>query len=181
MLTPGDIIKRLQEDFSLRIEDQKVISMLNSLELRIALDILRKKKTAVFPLSRDADRIQIPGITEVSYVYINGKEIPKRRAAEPNGYYIENGAIVFESIRGACDVRVEYIETPEPISFENFKIYPLSLGKENEEVYIFHILSRVALMQDDIEKLNNYSILYANAMEKITVNRNACGSFKNIW
>lgn len=65
---------------------------------------------------------------------------------------------------------------------ENFGSAPLSLDDGHIEVYIYHILSKEAVLQGDIVRLNNFSTLYNSALSNLfseKQNRNL--SFKNIW
>ncbi len=57
----------------------------------------------------------------------------------------------------------------------------LSLGSEHSEVYMYHILSREALMHDDIDRLNNFSTLYAKSLSKVACKNTSTARFKNIW
>ncbi len=172
MLTPKDIIDRVKEEFSCTLKEQKLIDMINALELKLALDVIKKKN--VINISGQ-NRVMLPqtcgGVTRV----MADNRCLKRNA----DYKIEAGEIV---LKGSSEnVRIEYIEIPKAFTLLDYSDRQLSLGEENAEVYIFHILSREALICEDIERLNNFSQLYASALKNLSIIKESSSNFKNLW
>lgn len=65
---------------------------------------------------------------------------------------------------------------------DNLSSDTLSLGDEYAEVYIYHILSKEAILQGDIARLNTYSALYNTALQDLfSENQERKISFKNLW
>lgn len=74
------------------------------------------------------------------------------------------------------------IDAAQTFSYDNLSTASLSLGDEYIEIYIYHILSKEAILQGDIVRLNNFSTLYNAALGNLfseKQNRNI--SFKNLW
>ncbi len=65
---------------------------------------------------------------------------------------------------------------------QNTETQTLTLPEENAEVYIFHILSREAFEQNDIERFNNLSTLYSEALAFVLETQKTSGcAYKNVW
>ena len=74
------------------------------------------------------------------------------------------------------------IEKAEFFTPENMDTATLSLGNEYVEVYIYHVLSKEAILQGDITRLNTYSALYNAALQNLfSENQSRKISFKNLW
>jgi len=171
MLTPKNIIDRLKEEFSCNLREQKLIDMINALEIKLALDVIKKKVV----LKASGKRISLPELCgAVTCVLADGRRLKGNR-----DYVISAGELVLNS---ECEnVKIEYIEIPKAFSISDYSERALLLGEQNAEVYIFHLLSREALICEDIERLNNYSELYANALKNLSIIKESFSNFKNIW
>lgn len=172
MLTPKDIIDRVKEDFSCTLSEERLIDMLSSFEIKLALEVIKKKG---FIRVSGQKRVSLPrncgGVTSVMMGNICLKK--------DEHYTLRAGELVFN--KGYDDIKIEYLEIPKPFSVSDFSERALSLGEQNAEVYIFHLLCREALICEDIERLNNYSELYAEALKSLSVVRESTSNFKNIW
>lgn len=73
------------------------------------------------------------------------------------------------------------ISSPQSFSPLNAAEISLSLSSEHSEVYIYHILSREALLKDDIDRLNNFSTLFATAIGQVPRVDFTAAKFKNVW
>ena len=186
MATPKQLIERLREDYDLTLQDQKIVSMINSLEARLCLDVLRPKDILKVELAGGENKISLP--FDVSYVLavsISGNQIRKSCANFPYGFRALGNDILFDFTPSRGTVVIEYIKMPKPFTQEDFESRQLLLSDEFLEIYIYHILSREALLCDDIERLNNYSAIYSAQLKTLCegIYNNFGGSFSffNVW
>lgn len=172
MLTPKDIIDRVKEDFSCSLSEERLIDMLSAFEIKLALEVIKKKG---FIRVSGQKRVSLPhncgGVTRV----MMGNTCLKK----DEHYKLLAGEVVLNE--GYDNIKIEYLEIPSAFSISDFSERALSLGEQNAEVYIFHLLCREALICEDIERLNNYSELYAEALKSLSVVRESTSNFKNIW
>ena len=186
MATPKQLIERLREDYDLTLKDQKIVSMINSLEARLCTDVLRSKEILKVQLESGEDKISLPfDASCVLAISISGNQIRKSSASFPYGFRILGNDILFDFSAPRGTVVIEYIKMPKPFTQEDFESRQLLLPDEFSEVYIYHILSRQALLCDDIERLNNYSAIYSAQLKALIENLygNFGGSFRfsNVW
>lgn len=74
------------------------------------------------------------------------------------------------------------IDSAQFFTYENLSTAPLSLGDEHIEIYIYHILSKEAILQGDIARLNNFSALYSAALNNLfSEKQNKKIAYKNLW
>ena len=74
------------------------------------------------------------------------------------------------------------IKSAQVFTYENLSTAALSLSDEYVEVYIYHILSKEAILQGDISRLNNLSALYSAALNNLfSEKQNRKIAYKNIW
>ncbi len=186
MTTPKQLIERLREEFGCSLKDERVLFMINALEARLSKDVLRKTDIIKRHVKKDESRITLDFAAElVLRVSFGGSELRKSSLQQPCGYRGEGNDIVFEFSHGGGEVAIEYIVLSKPFTQSDYTERPLILDDEFCEIYIYHILSREALLSDDIERLNNYSALYAAALKEL-ISRDGgafsgAGTFINIW
>ncbi len=203
MTTVDKIITRLQKDFDCRLTVEQMLSIMNILEKRLAIDIIRKTQTKLYPAV--AGRTSYPIDIKPEYitrVFVNDREIKKRHAYNAEGYVCEDGNLVFLSPLESGTLYVEHIVIPDDILEADIANRTLFVGNGYDEIYIYHILSREALMSGNIEMLNNYSLIYAEALNSLKAavallpkgqesdsnmeggdsdSQNAADKYKNIW
>ena len=78
MATPKDIIGVLRGDYGCLLKEEKIISIINSLESRLSKEVLRNKEVAEFYLAKNETKIALPFSHElVLRLLVSGKEIKK--------------------------------------------------------------------------------------------------------
>ena len=186
MTTPKQLIDRLREDFGCSLKDERMLFMINALEARLAKEVLRKTDILKTSIKKDESRITLDfPAQQILRLSFKGKELRKSGLNEPFGYKCEGNDIVFDFAHSSGEVALEYLVMPKPFSQSDYAQRQLLLEDSFCEIYIYHILSREALLCDDIERLNNYSTIYAAALRELI---SSCGSsfsgadkFVNIW
>lgn len=186
MATPKQLIDRLREDFDCSLKDEKIVSMINSLEARLCTDILRPKDILKVELSGGESKISLGfDASRVLAISVSNSQIRKSDVNFPYGFRTLGNDILFDFTVPRATAVIEYLKMPKPFTFEDFESRALMLGDEFSEVYIYHILSREALYCDDIERLNNYSVIYSAQLKSLSESsfNNFGGSFKfsNVW
>ena len=168
MISAEKIINRLQYDFDCRLTEQQILDIINSLEKRLAFDVVRKNQIRTYDVE-PGKKIYSLDVDEnrVTRVFVNDIEIPKRPSYVSYGYICEHGCIVFSDAFESGTIYVECLVVPEEILCEDVPNRNLFLDDGYDEVYIYHVLSREALMSGDIDMLNNYSLLYAEALNSL--------------
>lgn len=168
MISAEKIINRLQYDFDCRLTEQQILDIINSLEKRLAFDVVRKTQIRTYDVE-PGKKIYSLDVDEnrVTRVFVNDIEIPKRPSYISYGYICEHGCIVFSDAFESGTIYVECLVVPEEILCEDVPNRNLFLDDGYDEVYIYHVLSREALMSGDIDMLNNYSLLYAEALNSL--------------
>lgn len=186
MTTPKQLIDRLREEFGCSLKDERILFMINALEARLSKDVLRKTDIVKVPVQKNESRITLDFAAElVTRVSFGGSELRKSSLQQPCGYKCEGNDIVFEFSHGGGEAAIEHIVMPKPFTQSDYTERRLVLDDEFCEIYIYHILSREALLSDDIERLNNYSTIYAAALKEL-ISRgggvfSGAGNFVNIW
>ena len=177
MITPKNIIDTLKDDYSCTLKEEKLLEMINSLELKLALEILKIKEVLSVTLKKGESEIILPFPERcVERVFLENTQI------EPlSDYVIKNNKLIFDEFSSERKIKIEYIKIPEAFTMQNFGQRPLVLGEENREIYIFHLLSREALICEDMDRLNNYSRLYAESLKNLLSKKTPTSKFKNIW
>ena len=185
MATPKQLIDRLREDFDCSFNDEKIVFMINSLESRIATDVLRDTDVLKVVLSGKEDKIALDfDAARVLALAIDGRQIRQSSINFPCGYRIMGNDILLDFKPSGGEAMIEYIKMPTPFSQADYEDRQLLLSDEFSEIYIYHILSREALLFDDIERLNNYSIIYSAALKSLASSRRTKSggfNFANIW
>lgn len=186
MATPKQLIDRLREDFDCSLKDEKIVSMINSLEARLCVDVLRHKDILKVQLEGGEDKISLGfDAKNVLALSIAGSQIRGSDINFPFGFRREGNDIIFDFTPPKSNAIIEYLKMPKPFTFEDFSSRELLLGDEFSEVYVYHVLSREALMQDDIECLNNYSAIYAAALKSLYESAGkklpVAYKFLNVW
>ncbi|MBQ8869302.1 MAG: hypothetical protein IJ027_06275 [Oscillospiraceae bacterium] len=168
MTTVDILITRLQNDFDCRLTTSQILSILNTLERRLAVDIVRKTQTRTYDVE-PGKKIYELDVDEsyVTRVFVNGREIQRRYSYVSDGYICEYGCIVFSEAFDSGEIYIEYLVVPDEIYEEDITYRTLFLGYGHDEIYLYHILSREALMSGNIDMLNNYSLLYAEALNAL--------------
>ncbi len=177
MLTPKNIIDTLKEEYSCTLKEEKLLEMINSLELKLALEVLKVKEVLSVTLKKGENEILLPFPERcLERVFCKNAQI------EPlSDYVIRDNKLIFNEFSGEREIKIEYIKIPEGFTMQNFGQKPLVLGEENREIYIFHLLSREALICEDMDRLNNYSTLYSAALKNLLSKKTPISKFKNIW
>lgn len=186
MSTPKQLIDRLREDFDCSLKDQKIVSMINSLEARLCIDILRPKDILKVTLVGGEKKIRLDFDAErVVAVSVAGSQLRKSDANFPCGFRILGNDILFDFTVPKGTAVIEYLKMPKPFTHEDFESRELLLGDEFIEVYIYHVMSREALLCDDVERLNNYSVIYNAQLKSLSQSAfNGSGgnfSYSNVW
>lgn len=185
MTTPEKIIERLQKDFDCRLSSENIINILNVLEKRLAADILRQTKIVKIAAKKGVCSYSVGDCVFIRSVTYAGRQIFLTSATNPNGYTFSNGTITFNFAVDNGEICVEYIVFPKEITQENYEQTSLSAGDGHDEIYLYHVLSREALMDNDIERLNNYSLLYTQALNSLRTEvfnkTNTTHKFSNLW
>lgn len=186
MATPKQLIERLREEYDVSLREEKIVSMINSLEARLCTDILRPKDILKVEMHGGEEKISLDfDANYVLAISIEGSQIRKSSASYPYGYRTLGNDILFDFTVSRGSAIIEYLKMPKPFTEEDFKIRPIMLGDEFSELYIYYILSRQALLFEDIERLNNYSTIYSEQLKSLSesVNKGFGGSFKflNVW
>lgn len=185
LATAKQLINCLREDYDCTLKDQKIVSMINSLEARLCSDVLRLKDILKLELSGKEGKISLGfDANRVLAVSISGSQIRKSDASFPYGFRTLGNDIIFDFTVPKGTMVIEYLKMPKPFTFEDFESRELLLGDEHLEIYIYYILSREALLFDDIEHLNNYSAIYSAQLKALSESiYGGCGCFEftNIW
>lgn len=176
MATPKNIIDRVKEEFGCQLKNEKILELLSSLEQRLALEILRKTSLMSVKLNSQSTYV-LPCENRVAGVCVNGM-----RLSEGIDYKTEGDSIFFREKQSGNAI-FEIIVLPKAFDIEDYMTRQLSLLDCYSDIYVFHILSREALLNDDIDRLNNYSSLYAAALKGLFAgySNKAAQRFKNIW
>ncbi len=194
MTTAETIITRLQYDFDCRLTVQQILDIINVLEKRLAIDIVRKTQTLIFKAVPECPMYDLDiDFDYVTRVFVNDKEIKKRYSYNSEGYICEDAGVIFSSPFDSGTIYVEHLVVPEDITEADMGDRALFLGEGYDEIYLYHILSREALMSGNIDMLNNYSLLYAEALNSLKEEmsrlpkgeapkeENGATIYKNIW
>ena len=186
MANPKDIISRLREDFDCRLTDEQIITIINTLEKRLALDIIRKTEIYKVNTNKHAVSYILQFYAKyIVHVYLNGREIYKISANNPIGYRADKKYLVLEMPYEQGVLQIEYIVVPEEFTTNNYGSKSLFLEDGYEEIYLYHILSREALMDNDIDRLNNFSLLYTEALNYLKSalfkSNGTSARYRNIW
>lgn len=168
MTTPKQVIDRLREDYGCALREERIIEMINALEARLATDVLRKKAVCKKWLNKGEHicHLEFPA-NRVLRVSLSGREIRKTDMDNPCGFHAQGTDIVLDFACGGGEVCIEYLVIPEPFTQTDYVNRALMLDDGYTEIYLYHILSREALLNDDIERLNNYSTIYAQALRSL--------------
>ena len=186
MATPKQLIDLLREDFDCSLKDQKIVSMINSLEARLCMDIVRPRDIIKVQLSGGENKISLDFDANcVLAMSISGSQIRKSDASFHYGYRVLGNDIILDFTAPKGEAVIEYLKMPKAFNEKDFDSRSLMLKDEFLEVYIYYILSREALLFDDIERLNNYSAIYSAQLKSLS--QSVCGSFgssfrfHNVW
>ncbi len=196
MTTVDTIITRLQNEFDCRLTTEYILSIINNLEKRLAIDVVRKTRVRSYNIIPGQNSYTVDVNQDyITRIHVNDREIKKRYAYNSDGYICEGQFVVFSSSFEQGTLYVEYIVVPEEIKEADIRERTLFLGDGYDEIYIYHILSREALMSGDIEMLNNYSLIYAQALNSLKARlsnspkgdefysdtQNCNDKYKNVW
>ena len=186
MTTPNTIITQLRENFGCRLTNEQFLSILNTLEKRLAFDIVCDTQTTQVIVSEGDTEINLDfPAKNVVRVFVNGAKINRQTVNTPEGYQITENRIVFSTPLPNATVRIDSIAMPKEFTTSDYDKRELFLGEGYDELYIYYVLSREALMTADIDMLNNYSKLYAEALSllKTEIFKRQSGNkkYRNVW
>ena len=184
MATPKDIIEILRADYGSLLKEERIISIINALELRLSKEVLRKREIAEFYLAKNETKIILPFSHElVLKVASSGKEVKRQSAFNKSGYIIKNNEIIFSKDYAQREITIEYLSIPQPFSISDYSKREIIIPSEYIDIYVYPIISKEALLNDDIDRVNNFSALYVNALKQFisSVNPEVSEKFKNIW
>ncbi len=194
MTTVETIITRLQQEFDCRLTTEQILNIINVLEKRLAVDVVRKTQTITYKVVPNCNMYDLDiDHNYVTRVFVNDKEIKKRYSYNSEGYICEDAGVVFSSPFDSGTIYVEHLVVPEDIVEADMGNRSLFLGDGYDEIYLYHILSREALMSGNIDMLNNYSLLYAEALNSLKAEmsnlpkgeapkeQNSATIYKNVW
>ena len=168
MTTPDKIYTRLQNDFDCRLSVDQFLSILNVLEKRLAVDVVKRKIIYESNFSSAITSIDIDAYAEqITKIIFNGVEIKEKSLSNLEGYTVEGTNIVFANPLEGGTLLIERIYVPQDYDDISMIERPLLLGEGYDEIYIYHILSREALQNGNIDMVNNYSLLYAEALNAL--------------
>lgn len=188
-----DVITRLKDEYGCRLSDEQIISIINTLEKRVALEILRNTEVLFYDLKEGQTVVDLDFYARnIVNVYLNGIKLKLSGALQDRGYHTKDKQLILDFNSPSGALKIEHIAVPAPYTMLNYKTNILLLGEEHDEVYLYHVLSREALMDNDIDRLNNFSLLYAEAInslkKEVEENRRAGMAFdiktqslKKIW
>lgn len=168
MTTPDTIYWRLQNDFDCRLSTEQFLSIINVLEKRLAVDVVRKTQVTEFATYEDKSTYYLDfPVRYITRVFLNDQEIKMWSLENTHGYFADNNEIAFSKPLEKGTLYVESVVVPEDFDEYTMLDAPLFLGDGYDEIYLYHILSREALMNGDIDMVNNYSLLYAQALSSL--------------
>jgi len=168
MTTPNDIYVRLQNDFDCRLSVEQFLSILNVLEKRLAVDVVKRKIIYESTFSSTLASIDIDAYAEnVTKIFLDGVELKEKSLSNLDGYTVDGNNIVFANPIEGGTLLIERIYVPQDYDENSMLERPLLLCEGYDEIYLYHILSREALMNGDIDMVNNYSLLYAQALASL--------------
>ena len=168
MTTPNDIYVRLQNDFDCRLSVEQFLSILNVLEKRLAVDVVKRKIIYESTFSYTLASIDLDTCAEnITKVILDGVELKEKSLSNLDGYTVDGTNIVFTNPIEGGTLLIERIYVPQDYDENSMLERPLLLCEGYDEIYLYHILSREALMNGDIDMVNNYSLLYAQALASL--------------
>jgi len=161
-----ELINRLKEDFGCRLSENQIFDYLNSFEKRLCIEIL--KNTEFYSLEIDGDKqIELDFYTkDIVSVILNGVGL-KKTTANKYGFHTDAKTLYIDIENPKGTLKIEHIAFPKEYSQSNCSSRDLLLAEGYEDVYVYHILSREALCENDIARLNNYSLLYSEAIASL--------------
>lgn len=186
MATPRDIIEIVRCSFGCQFDDSQILDIINSLEKKLNIDIVRNTEILENSVKKEsmACDLEFPAVY-ILKVFFNGRQVFKSDAPDKNGYRIENNKLILNLPSEDGKIQIEKLAMPENFSTEDCNLRSLLLSQEYNEIYIYHILTREALMYNDFDRVNNFSLLYAEALRALkeryssVVCSSAC--YRNIW
>lgn len=162
----SELVTKVRSEYGCRLSREQILSYLNSLEKRLCVEILKDTDFFVYTLNKEK---QIPidfHAMDIVSVCLDGKKLSKTTAAKKG--YRANGNTIYIDIEDAQgELRIEHFRLPEEYTDLNESEKNLVLSDGHEDVYIYHILSREALLENDVSRLNNYSLLYTQALTSL--------------
>lgn len=162
----AEIITKIKNEYGCRLSEEQILSYLNSLEKRLCTEILKDTEFFVCAINKE-EQISVDfHAMDIVSVCLNGKKLSKTTAAKKG--YRANGKTLHIDIEDAQgELKIEHFCFPEEYTPTNAAQKQLVLSDGHEDVYIYHILSREALLENDISRLNNYSLLYTQALNAL--------------
>ncbi|MBE6789198.1 MAG: hypothetical protein E7539_05975 [Ruminococcaceae bacterium] len=188
-----DVITKLKDEYDCRLGEEQIISIINALEKRVALEILRNTEVLFYDLKEGQTVVDLDFYARnIVNVYLNDTKLKLSGALQDKGYHTKDKQLILDFNNPSGTLKIEHIAIPAPHTMLNYKMKILLLGEEHDEVYLYHVLSREALMDNDIDRLNNFSLLYAEAInslkKEVEENRRAgmafdinSQRFKKVW
>lgn len=168
MTTPDKIYTRLQNDFDCRLSVDQFLSILNVLEKRLAVDVVKRKIISEHTVPPELAMLDLGTSAEhVTKIFLDGVEIKEKSLSNLEGYTVDGTNIVFTNPLEGGTLLIEQIYVPQDYDDISMIERPLLLGEGYDEIYIYHILSREALQNGNIDMVNNYSLLYAEALNAL--------------
>lgn len=186
MTTADTIITRLQQEFDCRLTTEQILGIINALEKRLAVDLVQKTRLTKIKVIKGRILYSLGFSSKyITKVFTDDGEIKKKSASNLNGYSCDGTNIVFTEPVDEEYIYIESIIVPEDISEAEASSRELFLGDGYDEIYLYHVLSREALMSGNIDMLNNYSLLYAEALNSLRAEvfkfQNSATKYKNVW
>ncbi len=168
MATPDKIYTRLQNDFDCRLTIEQFLGIINVLEKRLAVDVVKRKIIYESTFSSTLTSIDLDTCAEnITKIIFNGVELKEKSLSNLEGYTVDGTNIVFAKPLEGGTLLIERIYVPEEFDENAMYKRQLFLDDGYDEIYLYHVLSREALMNGDIDMLNNYSLLYAEALSSL--------------
>lgn len=185
MTTPQQIIERLYEDFDCQLSEERILELMSSLEAHLCRSVLRQTQVTHLAAPRAVCCYTLPfAADKLVRVTLSGRELYEGDGAQ-DGYRLEGNTLFLCKDHPDGTLYFEHLRLPEKLTRENYHDRTLILPDGYEEIYLYHVLSRAALMQDDIERLNNYSAIYQEALRRLSrdqlQNHLRTRRYRNIW
>ena len=160
------LITRLKSEYGCRLTQEQILNYLNSLEKRLCVEILKDTEFMLCTLNGEKEIPIDFHAMDIISVYLNGNKLTKTTATK-KGYRTSENTFYIDVEQAKGELKIEHFCFPEQYSNENAADKKLILSDGHEDVYIYHILSREALLENDISRLNNYSLLYTQALNTL--------------
>ena len=190
MKNASELIARLQSEYNCRLSEEQIISHLNAFEKRLCIEVLKNTEFLSVELNGEKNLALDFYAKDIVSVSLNGKMLKKSSLL--NAGFRAEGKTLYIDTKPFGSLRVEHISFPEQYTILNISDRQLVLAEGYDDLYIYHILSREALLENDIDRLNNYCLLYSESLnalkadmkeknDKILGTNNSVDRFNKVW